>query len=129
MNIAPANAWVGIAQDQSPGVTVLSQSYFQVAPTFGFFSYWKGSGGAPTATTLGANLCLPTGWYTIEVLLSGYEPVVEQVDLTAPTAPDIQLTPLASTGAYTPDWAFSNADLANLSVSPSNVVPSGPALR
>ncbi|MCI4343947.1 MAG: thermopsin family protease, partial [Thermoplasmata archaeon] len=125
VNIAPANAWVGIAQDQSPGVTVLSQYYFQVAPTFGFFSYWKGSGGAPTATTLGANLYLPTGWYTIEVLLSGYEPVVEQVDLTAPTAPDIQLTPLASTGAYTPDWAFSNADLANLSVSPSNVVPSG----
>jgi Thermopsin len=124
-NIAPANAWVGIAQDLTPGVTVTSQFYFQVAPTFGFFSYWKGSGGAPTPTTLGPNLYLPTGWYTIEVLLSGYAPVVEQVDLTAPTAPDIHLSPSASTGAYTPDWAFSNADLANLSVSASNVVPTG----
>ncbi|MGC2289248.1 MAG: thermopsin family protease [Thermoplasmata archaeon] len=124
-NIAPANAWVGIAQDQSPGVTVTSQFYFQVAPTFGFYSYWTGSGGAPTPTTLGANLWLPTGWYTVEVLLSGYEPVIQQVDLTDAQAPDIKLIPTASTGAYTPDWAFSNSDLANLSVSASNVVPSG----
>ncbi len=124
-NIAPANAWLGIAQDQSPGVTVTSQFYFQVAPTFGFFSYWKGSGGAPTMTTLGPNLYLPTGWYTIEVLLSGYEPVIQQVDLTDAQAPDIHLSPMASTGAYTPDWAFSNSDLANLSVSALNTVPTG----
>jgi len=47
------------------------------------------------------------------------------VNLTAPTAPTITLTPNHSTGAYTPDWAFSNADLANLSVSGSNTVPTG----
>jgi hypothetical protein len=124
-NIAPANAWVALAQDQVPGVTVTSQFYFQVAPTFGFFSYWKGSGGAPTPTTLGPNLWLPAGWYTLEVMLSGYEPVALQIDLTAPSAPDIKLTPAFSTGAYTPDWAFSNADLANLSVSSLNAVPTG----
>jgi hypothetical protein len=137
-NIAPANAWLGIAQDRSPGVTVTSQYYFQVAPTFGFFSYWKGSGGdlcasggslgcsgAGGITALGSSLYLPSGWYTIEVLLSGYEPVVMQIDLTDPQAPDIKLVPNYSTGAYTPDWAFSNSDLANLSVSPSNTVPTG----
>lgn len=124
-NIAPANAWVGIAQDQSPGQLVTSQFYFQVAPTFGWFSYWKGSGGAQTATTLGANLWLPTGWYTIEVLLSGYAPVIEQIDLTSPMAPSITLTPDYALGAYTPDWAFSNGDLANLSVSSGNAVPTG----
>ena len=123
--IAPANAWLGVAQDQTPGVTVTSQFYFQVAPTFGFFSYWKGSGGAPTTTTLGPNLYLPTGWYTIEVLLSGYEPFVEQIDLTDAQAPVIHLIPDAATGAYTPDWAFSNSDLANLTVSPSNTLPTG----
>ncbi|MGC2788899.1 MAG: thermopsin family protease [Thermoplasmata archaeon] len=124
-NIAPANAWLGIAQDQSPGVTVSSQFYFQVAPTFGFFSYWKGSGGAHSTTTLGSDLYLPSGWYTIEVLLSGYRPFVEQIDLTHFEDPVIKLVPDYSTGAYTPDWAFSNSDLANLSVSPSSTVPNG----
>ncbi len=126
-NIAPANAWVGIARDVRPGVEVTNQSYFQIAPTFGFDSSWGGSGGVKAAhpTALGTNIYLPTGWYTIEVLLSGYTPVMEQIDLTAPAAPSIQLTPNWSTGAYTPDWAFSNTDLANLSVSPSNSVPNG----
>ncbi len=124
-NIHPANAWVGIAQDLQPDTNVPSQNYYQVAPTFGFFSYWKGSGGDPTTTELGSNLWLPAGWYTIEVLLSGYYPVVEQIDLTGPSAPFITLTPDWSAGAYTPDWAFSNGDLANLSVSPSNTVPDG----
>ncbi len=142
-NIAPANAWVGIAQDSQTlvagaGAQITSQEYFQVAPTFGFFSYWKGSGGDLCAfstaigctgiggtTTLGPNLFLPTGWYTLEVLLSGYEPAVINIDLTDAQAPDIKLTPDYSTGAYTPDWAFSNSDLANLSVSPSNSVPTG----
>jgi hypothetical protein len=124
-NIAPANAWVGIARDPSPGVEATSQAMFQVAPTFGYFSYWKGSGGAPTATALGSNLWLPIGWYTIEVMLSGYNPTIEQINLTAPTAPSITLTANASTGAYTPDYAFSNSDLANLTVSPTNTVPTG----
>jgi hypothetical protein len=137
-NIAPANAWVGIAQDISPGINVASQYYYQVAPTFGYFSYWKGSGGdlcaTPTAigcsgvggtTQLGANLWLPAGSYTIEVLLSGYAPYVGQVNLNTPQAPSITLTPSYATGAYTLDWAFSNNDLANLTVSGSNTVPTG----
>jgi hypothetical protein len=126
-NIAPANAWIGIARDLSPGVEVTNQSYFQVAPTFGWFSSWGGSGGVSAAhpTELGQNLYLPTGWYTIEVELSGYTPVIQQIDLTSAMAPSITLIPNWSTGAYTPDWAFSNADLANLSVSPSNTVPNG----
>ncbi len=131
-NIRPANAWVGIAQEsQAPvagsNVLVSSQEYFQVAPTFGWFSYWTGSGGSPQTTELGSDLYLPSGWYTIEVLLSGYAPVIEQIDVTgsAPVAPSITLQPDWSTGAYTPDWAFSNSDLANLSVSPSNTVPTG----
>jgi Thermopsin len=124
-NIAPANAWVGIARDTAPGVEVTTQSLFQVAPTFGYYSYWKGSGGATTPTALGSNLWLPTGWYTIEVMLSGYDPVIQQINLTAPAAPSITLNPDASTGAYTPDYAFSNSDLANLTVSPTNTVPTG----
>ncbi len=131
-NIAPANAWVGIAQDNLAPVAgteqlVTSQEYFQVAPTFGWWSYWQGSGGDPSHTLLGPDEYLPSGWYTIEVLLSGYNPVVEQINVTgnSPVAPSITLTPNWSTGAYTPDWAFSNNDLANLSVSPSNTVPNG----
>jgi Thermopsin len=112
-NIAPANAWVGVAA----GFGATSQSQFQVAPTFGWYSYWKGSGGSPTPTTLGANLWLPTGKYTIEVLLSGYTPYIGNVDLTTSgQSPSITLSPNATAGVYTPLWAFSNRDLANISV-------------
>ena len=134
-NIAPANAWVGLARENlgpvaGSNVLVTSQEYFQVTPTFGVYSYWNGSGGIPHQyghSILGSDEYLPSGWYTLEVLLSGYNPVVEQIDLTgsAPIAPSITLTPNWSTGAYTPDWAFSNQDLANLSVSPTNTVPNG----
>ena len=112
-HIAPANAWVGIAS----GSGVRSQSDFQAAPTFGWFSYWSGSGGSPVPTELGSNLYLPVGNYTIEVLLSGYAPYIGNVDLTAHgQAPRISLTSDPSTGVYTPLWAFSNSDLANISV-------------
>jgi thermopsin len=111
-HIAPANAWVGIAA----GAGVRSQAAFQVAPTFGWYSYWKGSGGSTVPTELGSNLFLPVGEYTIEVLLSGYAPYVRTVDLTATgQAPTIRLTPDPSTGVYTPLWAFSSSDLANVS--------------
>ena len=110
--IDPANAWVGIA----PGTNVRTQADFQVAPTFGWFSYWSGSGGATVPTELGSNLYLPVGDYTIEVLLSGYTPYIGNVDLTAGgQTPSIALTPNPSTGVYTPMWAFSSSDLANLS--------------
>jgi thermopsin len=111
-HIAPANAWVGIAA----GKDVRSQAAFQVAPTFGWFSYWKGSGGATVPTELGSDLYLPDGVYTIEVLLSGYAPYIGNVDLSAGgQAPTITLTPDPSTGVYTPLWAFSSSDLANIS--------------
>ncbi|MGC2288371.1 MAG: thermopsin family protease [Thermoplasmata archaeon] len=111
-HISPANAWVGIAA----GAGVTSQSHFQVAPTFGWFSYWKGSGGAPVKTALGPDLYLPAGVYTIEVLLGGYTPYIGNVDLTSSgQAPVISLTRNAGTGVYTPLWAFSDADLANIS--------------
>ena len=111
-NIAPANAWVGVAA----GAGVTNQSEFQVAPTFGWFSYWAGSGGSRTPTTLGPDLYLPSGMYTIEVLLGGFDPYIGTIDLTSSgQAPVITLTPDPSTGAYTPLWAFGNSDLGNIS--------------
>ncbi len=111
-HISPANAWVGIAQ----GAGATSQAGFQVAPTFGWFSYWKGSGGATSPTELGSDLYLPPGEYTIEVLLSGYAPYIATVDLTSSSqAPQISLVRDAQTGVYTPLWAFSSSDLANIS--------------
>jgi hypothetical protein len=110
--ISPANAWVGIAA----GSGVTNQSEFQVAPTFGWFSGWAGSGGAPTPTTLGKNLYLTPGAYTVEVLLSGYTPYIGTVNLaTSGQTPTIALTANASTGVYTPLWAFSRGDLNNIS--------------
>ncbi|MGC2035591.1 MAG: thermopsin family protease, partial [Thermoplasmata archaeon] len=121
-NIAPANAWIGVAQ----GAGVTSQFYFGLAPTFGWFSYWHGSGGSPTLTPLSYNLYLTPGMYTVEVLLSGYDPQTVTVNmLTSGAAPTIVLTPDSSTGAYTPEAAYSNADLANLSVSGSSLVGAG----
>ncbi len=111
-HISPANAWVGIAS----GKGVRSQSRFQVAPTFGWYSYRTGSGGAPAPTLMGPNLYLSPGTYTIEVLLSGYAPYIGNVDLTTSgQAPVISLTLDPGTGVYTPLWAFSSSDLRNIS--------------
>lgn len=111
-HISPANAWVGIAA----GADVRNQSEFQVAPTFGWYSYWAGSGGAPHPTTLGSDLYLPSGTYTIEVMLSGYAPYIGNVDLkSSGQAPVISLRPDPRTGVYTPIWAFSSSDLGNIS--------------
>lgn len=113
LRISPANAWLGVAA----GAGVRDQANFQVAPTFGWYSYWSGSGGSRTPTELGAKLYLPIGVYTIEVLLSGYAPVLRTVALTsAGASPHIALAPDPSTGVYTPLWAFSDSDLANISV-------------
>jgi len=111
-HISPANAWVGIAA----GAGVTNQSQFQAAPTFGWFSYWKGSGGSTTPTELASNLYLSPGMYTIEVLLGGYKPYLGTVDLTkSGKAPSISLTRDPGLGVYTPLWAFSPNDLANIS--------------
>jgi len=112
VHISPANAWVGIAQ----GAGVTNQAEFQVAPTFGWYSYWSGSGGSSTRTELGANLYLSPGWYTLEVLLGGYTPAIRTIDLThSGQAPTIALARDPSAGVYTPLWAFSASDLANIS--------------
>ncbi|HYA10088.1 MAG TPA: thermopsin family protease [Thermoplasmata archaeon] len=113
--IQPANAWIGVAA----GSYITNQSQFQVAPTFGWYSARTGSGGAAHATRLGANLYLPPGVYTFEVLLSGYDPVGSQtVNLSASSAqPVLKLHADKTTGVYTPMWAFSQTDLANLSTS------------
>ena len=125
-NISPANAWVGIAS----GSGVRNQSEFQVAPTFGWFSYWEGSGGARVPTELGSNLYLPDGKYTIEVLLSGYAPYIGNVNLAGSgKSPTISLAPDPSTGVYTPLYAFSSSDLGNISVnrgSPGLGAPGSP---
>jgi thermopsin len=119
-HIAPANAWVGIAA----GAGVTDQSQFQVAPTFGWFSYWKGSGGSPTRTELGPDLYLPSGMYTLEVMLSGYAPYLGNVDLrTTGQTPAITLSRDAAAGVYTPLWAFSSRDLANISSPNGGVGP------
>jgi hypothetical protein len=111
-HISPANAWIGIAV----GANQTNQSLFQVAPTFGWFSGWTGSGGSPVPTSLGRNLYLPPNKYTIEVLLSGYTPQMQNVDLTSTgQSPTITLVHNLGTGVYTPLWAFSSSDLANIS--------------
>ena len=121
--ISPANAWVGIAA----GAGVRNQSEFQVAPTFGWFSYWRGSGGAPVPTELGANLYLPSGKYTVEVLLSGYAPYIGNVDLrSSGQAPRISLTPDPSAGTYTPLYAYSSTDIANISTNGGQAGAGGP---
>ena len=123
VHITPANAWVGVAT----GAGIRNQSEFQVAPTFGWFSYWKGSGGARVPTELGSNLYLPVGKYTIEVLLSGYAPFIGNVDLTkSGQAPTISLTPDPGTGAYTPIYAFSSSDLGNVSSNGHGLGVGGP---
>jgi thermopsin len=112
VHISPANAWVGIAEGDQP----TSQADFQVAPTFGGYSYWSGSGGSPRPTELGANLYLSPGLYTVEVLLGGYAPVVQIVNLQkSGQAPTISLVRDPHAGVYTPLWAFGASDLANIS--------------
>jgi Thermopsin len=120
-SIAPANAWVGIAA----GAARMNQSAFQIAPTFGWYSSRSGSGGSHRSTGLGPSLYLSPGVYTVEVLLSGYDAFRDTVDLRSGGAtPYISLLPDPSTGVYTPMWAFSSGDLANLSTSGAGTVNS-----
>ncbi|MGB6443222.1 MAG: thermopsin family protease, partial [Thermoplasmata archaeon] len=102
--VSPGNAFLAIAQ----GSGTTNQAMFQVAPTFGWFT-GKGQ--------LGQNLWLPTGNYTVEVMLSGYNQLNESVSLTANTALSATLVRSATPTVYTPLWAYSNSDLANLSTS------------
>jgi thermopsin len=109
--VSPGNAFIAVA----PGTGVTNQSFFQVAPTFGWFT---GKG------ILGQNLWLPAGDYTVEIMLSGYNEVTQNVALFSNQALSVTLTKQASPTVYTPLWAYSNSDLANLSVSGSGTLGS-----
>ena len=105
-HISPGNAFIAVA----PGLDTTNQSYFQVAPTFGWFT---------PRGRIGANIWLAPGTYTVEVMLSGYNEVtVPSVDLHF-TGQSLSITLVRSVVpvVYTPLWAFSSTDLANLSLS------------
>src|SRR5580658_9944305 len=105
--VSPGNAFVAIAQ----GTGVTNQSFFQVAPTFGWFT-GKGE--------IGQNIWLSPGVYTVEVMLSGYYQVNLNIYLHSMNQPlTVALSRSADPTVYTPMWAYSASDLANLSVSGS----------
>ena len=103
-SVAPGNAFIAIAQ----GAGVTNQSFFQVAPTFGWYS---GKG------RIGQNIWLSPGTYTVEVMLSGYSQANQTITISSATSLSATLTPQATPTVYTPMWAYSNSDLANLSIS------------
>jgi thermopsin len=82
---------------------------FKVAPTFGWFT---------PRGILGPNTYLSPGTYTVEVLLSDYVQQAQTITL-GPGGVTLtnHLVADMSVGVYTPLWAFSSTDLANLSVS------------
>jgi thermopsin len=103
--VSPGNAFIAIAQ----GAGVTNQSFFQVAPTFGWFS-GKGE--------IGQNIWLPEGVYTVEVMLSGYYQVNLNIYLHYSGQPlTVTLSRSLVPTVYTPLWAYSASDLANLSTS------------
>ncbi|MCL4308342.1 MAG: thermopsin, partial [Candidatus Thermoplasmatota archaeon] len=111
-DVAPGNAFVAVA----PGINTTNQSYFQVAPTFGWFT----PGGA-----IGPNIYLSPGMYTVEVMLSGYNEATTSVNLlSSGQSLNVTLTRSAVPTVYTPLWAYSSSDLANLSVSGSGTAAS-----
>jgi len=109
--VVPGNAFVAVA----PGSGVTNQSYFQVAPTFGWFT---GRG------RIGQNLWLSPGSYTVEVLLSGYAPVNQTVVMTSNQSLSVSLSRQTAPTVYTPLWAYTNSDLANLSTSGAGTLAS-----
>ncbi len=105
--VTPGNAFIAIA----PGAGTTNGSLFQLAPTFG----WYSGGG-----TIGKNLWLSPGEYTVEVMLSGWNEETVNVDLTSSGQTLVlALTAQTTPTVYTPLWAYSNSDLQNLSVSGS----------
>lgn len=106
-SVTPGNAFIAYA----PGAGVTNQSMFKVAPTFGWFT---------PRGTLGPNTYLSPGTYTVEVLLSDYVQQSQTITV-GPSGVTLSnaLVKNPSVGVYTPLWAFSTSDLANLSVSGS----------
>jgi len=103
--VTPGNAFIAYA----PGAGVTNQSMFKVAPTFG----WYTPHGA-----IGPNTYLSPGVYTVEVLLSDYDQQSQTITVGAGGVTlSNHLVNDPSVGVYTPLWAFSTSDLANLSLS------------
>jgi thermopsin len=110
--VSPGNAFIAIA----PGLGVTNQSFFQVAPTFGWFS-GKGE--------IGQNIWLSPGLYTVEVMLSGYYEVSLNIWLHYAGQPlAVTLSRSEDPTVYTPLWAYSASDLANLSTSGAGTLAS-----
>ena len=108
-NVEPENAWVAIA----PGTDVTDQRVLKIDPTFGWFNRGTSTGGLN-----GFNTYLQPGIYTVEVMLSGYDPVVQTVDLThGNVALNINLVRDPSSTVYTPLYIFSNAEMAAVATS------------
>ncbi len=106
-NVYPENAWIAIA----PGTDVTDQRVLKIAPTFGWYGRDTGTGGE-----LGPNLWLQPGIYTVEIMLSGYDPYVTTVDLThSGYNLAVTLTKDPTSTVYTPIYAFTNAELAAVS--------------
>ena len=70
---------------------------------------------APTGFTNVLNLA--PGDYSLTLELSGYDAVTEPLIVTGPTVVTVALVADASTGVYTPLWAFNNAEVAALATS------------
>jgi thermopsin len=101
--VTPGNAFVAYAL----GAGVTNQSKFHVAPTFGWFT---------PRGQVGANTYVSPGTYTVEVLLSGYDMQTQTITVGAGgVSLSNHLVRDPSAGVYTPEWAFSASDLANLS--------------
>ncbi len=111
--VTPGNAFIAYA----PGAAVTNQSDYKVAPTFGWFT---------PHGDIGANTYLSPGTYTVEVLLSDYVEQSQTITVTSGGTTDLSIALVKDTsvGVYTPLWAFSASDLANLSVSGSGTLGS-----
>jgi Thermopsin/Periplasmic copper-binding protein (NosD) len=108
-NVEPENAWIAIA----PGTDVTDQRVLKIDPTFGWFNRGTSNGGLN-----GFNTYLQPGIYTVEVMLSGYDSVVQTVDLTSGNvALNINLVKDPSSTVYTPIYIFTNAEMAAVATS------------
>jgi hypothetical protein len=114
--VLPENAWIAIA----PGTDVTDQRVLKIAPTFGWFGRDTSNGGE-----LGSNLWLQPGIYTVDVMLSGYDPYIATIDLThGDYNLTVSLTRDPASTVYTPIYAFTNAELAAVATSGSGTVGS-----
>jgi len=104
-NVFPGNAWIGVAL----GSNVQNLSYYGVATTFGWFT---------PRGLIGPNIYLSPGNYTVLIQLSGYDQYQTTINLLHGNVNlSVALTRDPSSSIYTPLYAYSSSDLANLSSS------------